>query len=361
MSESNKDLEEIAKTTNEDFYELLGVQFESIESEIKRAYRKVSLKYHPDKNPGDQAAVDKFILSGIARDILLSPTLKAEYDKQRLREKEKRLQDELLDSKRRKMKEDLEARERGAVGVKRKRQEEMSEAERREQEIQRLAEDGKRRRKEEQDRRDRMKEEEEASFMEPSPEADGKPQPGQTAEIDRTIKVRFPREGEMVGWDKEKLSQMFSTYGKVDSVVIGKDKKVRPSGEKHRKVFASVFIVYTRLDHAHAAVTDGKTDFPALESVAWAGKEPEIKSPMNGEFSAPSTPRTPKTPNKAFRASFNASLNKGFGSTPGTPSFSFSPSTPSLEEVTMMRLKQAEKKRLEEQIRKQEASEEAAA
>jgi DnaJ family protein C protein 17 len=45
---------------------------------------------------------------------------------------------------------------------------------------------------------------------------------------------------------------------------------------------------------------------------------------------------------------------------PGTPKFSFSPKTPSLEEVTMMRLKQAQKKKLEEQIRKQEAAEDAA-
>ncbi|KAF1999836.1 DnaJ-domain-containing protein [Amniculicola lignicola CBS 123094] len=365
MTDNTKDLEEIAKTTTDDFYLLLGVEFEATASQIKSAYRKTSIKYHPDRNP-DAGAADKFILLAIARDILLDPTLKHEYDKQRLRKKEKRLQDDMLDSKRRKMKEDLESREKGA---KRKWAEELSEAERREQEIQRLAEDGKRRRKEQQEKLERERREEEASFMETTPEAEvPTAKPGESAEIDRTIKVRFQREGGTLAWDKETVTAMFSKYGKVDGVVMGRDKKVRLSGEKHRKVTATVFVVYTRLDHAHAAVSDAKADYPLLESAAWAGKEPDMNfkasfrngaSGTGGDYSAPSTPDMSKK--KTFRASFTGGLGKGFGSAPGTPSFSFSPSTPSLEEVTMMRLKQAEKKRLEEQIRKQEAAEEAAA
>ncbi|KAF2190089.1 DnaJ-domain-containing protein [Zopfia rhizophila CBS 207.26] len=355
MGDSEKDLLEIAKTTSDDFYELLGVQFESIESDITRAYRKTSLKFHPDKNPGNQEAVDKFILCGIAKDILLSPKLKAEYDRNRLRKKERALQNELLDGKRRQMKEDLERREAGA-STKRKRPDDLSEAEKLELKIRQLAEDGKRRRKEREEKLNKEKEEEEALFMEPSPEAETKPKtPGEVAEIDRTIKVRFVREGDASTWEKEKVSNMFSKFGKIDSVVMGKDKKVRLSGEKHRKVIAMVWIVYTSIVDAHKAVADGKGAFPALDSVTWANKEPELKSPMNTDFSAPSTPSS--TPNKSFRASFTGGLGKGFGSAPGTPSFSFSPQTPSLQEVTMMRLKQAERRRLEEQIRQKEAEE----
>lgn len=357
----NKDLEEIAKSATDDFYELLGVAFDAEETDIKRAYRKASIKVHPDQNRDDPAAADKFIRLGIARDILINVKLKIEYDKQRQRKRERALQNELLDGKRRKMKEDLERREReGASSLKRKREEDMNDQEKRELEIQRIAEDGKRRRKELQERLERQRREEEAKATKSSPEAEPKPQasmPGQTAEIDRTIKVRFQREGDMVTWDKEKVTKMFERYGKIDSVVMGKDKKIRQSGEKHRKVTATVFIVYTRLDHAHAAVVDGQGDYSSIDSVSWASKEPEIKSPVQGEPSAPSTPIS--TPNKAFRASFTGGLGKSFGNTPGTPKFSFSPKTPSLEEVTMMRLKQAEKKRLEEQIRKQEAAEEA--
>ncbi|CAO2655113.1 Nn.00g101770.m01.CDS01 [Neocucurbitaria sp. VM-36] len=390
MSDTNKDLEDLAKSTTEDFYELLGVPFDASEAAIKKAYRKASIRYHPDKNPDNKDAADRFIYLGWARDILIDAKLKGEYDRARTRRREKVLQDELLDGRRRKMKEDLERREKEGrdfvQGLKRKRAEDMSEAERREQEIQRLAEDGKRRRKEAQERLEKKrKEEDEASFMDfdKSPEPQAPPKPGDSAELDRTVKVRFQREGDMVNWDKDRITSMFAKYGKIDSVVMGKDKKIRPSGGKHRKLIAIVFIIYTRLDHAHAAVLDAPTDYPSLESVAWANGEPDIKSPtttttttnnMNGAAATnstaapPSAPSTPlATPNKSsFRASFNGpGLGKGglggTGTPLGTPKFSFSPKTPSLEEVTMMRLKQAEKKRLEDQIRRKEAAEEAAA
>lgn len=363
MGDTNKDLEDIAKNATEDFYELLGVAFDADESTIKKAYRKASIKYHPDKNPDNKDAADRFIYLGWARDILLDAKLKGEYDRARTRRREKALQDELLDGRRRKMKEDLERREReghgAAQNLKRKRAEDMSEAERRAQEIQRLAEDGKRRRKEAQERLEKKrKEEEEASMLDLEAETQSQaPKPGETPELDRTVKIRFQREGEMVEWDKQKVTSMFAKYGTIDSVVMGKDKKIRQSGEKHRKAIATVFIVYQRLDYAHAAVFNGKKDCSILDSISWANGEPEIKSPVT--TSTPSAPSTPiSTPNKTFRASFGPG---GKGTPLSTPKFSFSPKTPSLQEVTMIRLREAEKKRLEEQIRKQEAAEEASA
>jgi DnaJ family protein C protein 17 len=327
-----KDLEEIAKTATDDFYALLGVTtFDVEDSEIKRAYRKASVKVHPDKNPDDADAADKFIRLGIARDILLDAKLKTEYDRQRQRKREKALQDELLDGKRRRMKEDLERREReGFSNLKRKQPHEMGEAEKREMDIQRLAEDGKRRRMEYQEKLAKQRQEEEA--------------------IDRTIRVRFVREAGLASWDKDRISSMFARYGATETIVMGKDKKLRIPGEKHKKTTATVLIVYTRLEYAQAAVVGGKVDWPMLESVGWASKEPEIKSPMNA--SAPSTPVA--TPNKNFRASFGPGTGLP-GSTFGTPKFSFSPKTPSSEEETMKLLKQAEKRRLE-QIRRQEAA-----
>ncbi|KAH8725740.1 hypothetical protein GQ44DRAFT_739262 [Phaeosphaeriaceae sp. PMI808] len=323
MGDTNKDLEEIAKNATEDFYELLGVTFDAEESVIKKAYRKASIRFHPDKNPDNKDAADRFIYLGWARDILLDSSLKGEYDRARTRRREKVLQDELLDGRRRKMKQDLERREREgqefAHSLKRKRAEDMSEAEKRAQEIHRLAEDGKRRRKEAQERLEKKrKEEDEASAIDlEEPQQPTIPKSTSTSEIDRTVKIRFQREVATTAWDKHKIQSMFSKYGKIDSVVIGKDKKLRPSGSKHRKIIAIFFIIYTRLDHAHAAVSDAKSDYPALEST--------------------------------FRASFGAGM--------GTPKFSFSPKTPSLQEVTMIRLKEAEKKRLEEQIRKRDAEE----
>ena len=57
----------------EDYYKVLGVSKSASASEIKKAYRKMVIKYHPDKNPGDKAAEEKFKEAAEAYDVLSNP------------------------------------------------------------------------------------------------------------------------------------------------------------------------------------------------------------------------------------------------------------------------------------------------
>lgn len=63
-----------------DYYEILGVSRDADADTIKKAYRKLALQFHPDRNPGDQAAEDKFKEAAEAYDILSTPEKKSRYD-----------------------------------------------------------------------------------------------------------------------------------------------------------------------------------------------------------------------------------------------------------------------------------------
>ena len=63
-----------------DYYEVLGVEKSANADEIKKAYRKAAIKYHPDKNPGDKEAEEKFKEAAEAYDVLSNPDKRARYD-----------------------------------------------------------------------------------------------------------------------------------------------------------------------------------------------------------------------------------------------------------------------------------------
>ena len=64
-----------------DYYEVLGLQKGASEEEIKKAFRKMALKYHPDRNPGDKEAEEKFKEVNEAYSVLSDPDKKNKYDR----------------------------------------------------------------------------------------------------------------------------------------------------------------------------------------------------------------------------------------------------------------------------------------
>lgn len=68
------------KVEYKDYYKILGVDKKASAQEIKKAYRKLTLKYHPDKNPGNKEAEEKFKQINEANDVLTDPEKRKKYD-----------------------------------------------------------------------------------------------------------------------------------------------------------------------------------------------------------------------------------------------------------------------------------------
>ena len=63
-----------------DYYDVLGVSKSASDSELKKAFKKLAMKYHPDRNPDDDSAAEKFKEAAEAYDVLSDPQKKSTYD-----------------------------------------------------------------------------------------------------------------------------------------------------------------------------------------------------------------------------------------------------------------------------------------
>ncbi|KAA1115275.1 hypothetical protein PGT21_034594 [Puccinia graminis f. sp. tritici] len=98
-------------STGMDYYSIVGVSASADSNQITSAYRKASLKVHPDRNPDDPLASEKFQALKTAFEILLDPIKRAEFDAKRATQAARTARFAGLDNKRKALARDLEARE----------------------------------------------------------------------------------------------------------------------------------------------------------------------------------------------------------------------------------------------------------
>uniref|UniRef100_A0A8C6PUE0 DnaJ homolog subfamily C member 17 n=1 Tax=Nothobranchius furzeri TaxID=105023 RepID=A0A8C6PUE0_NOTFU len=245
-----------------DLYGLLGIENTATSKEIKKAYRQKALTCHPDKNPDNPKAAELFHQLSQALEVLTDAAAKAAYDKICAAKKQAEERNRKLDDKRKKIKLDLEARERQAES---QIQEEVQITRTLEQEIARLREEGSRQLEEEQRLiREQIQREREAQQ-----------QTGGFAHRCMSLKWKCKKDDETNGgYSQEMLFKLLGKYGEVLNVMVSSKKK------------GSAVVEFANLRAAELAVKNesGLSGNPL--KISWLEGQPEVvtMASQSGQF-----------------------------------------------------------------------------
>ncbi|EPY49937.1 DNAJ domain-containing protein Cwf23 [Schizosaccharomyces cryophilus OY26] len=221
-----------------DYYELLGLSEDAQDADIHRAWRKTSLKYHPDKNPDDPHAADKFHLLQVAYNALTDTTMRQAYDAERLAKLARQRREEAFDLNRKTMAEKLREREDGFHFFEKQKDQENN---RLREKLRSLQEQSARLRRDREERlfqdKDSNKRKRETSPVKTRSISD----------LDRSVKVRWKKKY-VDQVDESFLRSFYSKFGQINDVIIQKT-------VNDDKKYVYAILVFDTLDAAYSAVT----------------------------------------------------------------------------------------------------------
>ena len=240
-------------------YEVLGITADASAKELRMAFRKKALKYHPDKNPRRKNWAEMMFLKiSKAFELLSDDTAKAAINRFASTKRASKSRARNLDAKRQKLKEELEARESEA---RHQAKEESAALQEMEREIERLRRDGAAMLAKEEDRARKLAEER-AAHAKPS-----------AASLSRCLKAKWSKKG---SYDEANLLSRFEAFGPVTALAWGKKG-------------LTAIVEYSHPDAASSALRQerGIDDDPLR--LTWLGKvstSPHKPSPAHPAFAA---------------------------------------------------------------------------
>ncbi|MCJ1448860.1 MAG: hypothetical protein MMC23_009379 [Stictis urceolatum] len=280
-------------TSSFDFYGLLTVSSDFTQRELDRARRFTSFKYHPDKVGDDAAAREKLHMTNIGYEILSDPQLRSLYDNARNARERKRASEAHLEAGRRKLKEDLEARELAGLGNSGFAAEAGANLDEYEQQLCGLAGDGKQRRQWLQARREREQQQEAGRRQVQQRTATSsrtyaiRELDEDVPELDRSIKISLASANSPPP-APTRVAALFEHFGRIDSTffVSNRHKSSKLKKEQQGHIVHTAYVVFIDQSSAAAAIrywesqmletADPSGLWTVIESVTWAGgEEPE--------------------------------------------------------------------------------------